>query len=208
LKKHEVECGYRRVPCPDGLCKAKVVLTELLTHIREEHKDAVWEKKTGLVRQDDSYCFNSCLKSNEFVRATLGRIWFINSKDHFDSKENNWVLNLWRYDGHTFIARICKLSNLWYTWVYVVGGPKAAARFMSEIATENAEGKADCALLYLGRVHPIDEGQRDICRSGDCMVMTNKVISRHVTAAQVEDGDYDRLLGINYTIVHTERGKD
>ncbi len=183
---HEAECRFRRVPCPDGLCSKEVMASELVSHIKTEHADAVWEGDPG---------------------STMGRIWFIDSKMHFNTNANNWVLNIWQHDGNTFIARFRKMNGLWYSWVYVLGGAKTAGQFMSEIATENPDGNADCALLYLGRVHAVDESEEDITKSGDCFVMTNEVVKNHGTQVKkvnmFKEG-YDTRLGMDYTIMKTE----
>ncbi len=187
LLDHQTECAYRTVPCPDGLCEEKVRLVDLESHIKRVHSDAVWEDDPG---------------------PTLGRIWFIDSNVHYNTASNNWILNMWTHDDHTFIARFRKLHGIWYSWVYVIGGARTAGRFMSEIATENPDGNADCALLYLGRVHPVDEPESEITKSGDCFVMTNEVVNNHITQVKkvgmFKEG-YDMRLGMDYTIMRTEQ---
>ena len=180
LQDHENECRYRKILCPDGLCKSKVVLRDLVDHIRQVHPDADWETESG---------------------DTALRNWFISKDLHFGPSSNNWVLNLWEHDNMVFIARFRKARGLWYSWVYVLGGIRDALGYRCIINTASAE--VDSRLTYEGPVHCIDESEVDICSSGDCLVMCDNMIDLYmekVKRVDVYTEGYDGRLPIDYML--------
>ena len=51
--------------------------------------------------------------------------WKFDSASDFSSKD----LDLYNFSGHSFLPRLAKKENVYYIWVYVLGGTQAATRF-------------------------------------------------------------------------------
>ena len=47
LKKHEIECIYRQVPCPATICQKRILFNSIDSHISESHKNINKKQSPG-----------------------------------------------------------------------------------------------------------------------------------------------------------------
>lgn len=179
--RHRPDCSRRKVECPDQRCLEKVRMQELLSHIKEKHPRTQW---VGEVQPD----------------APCRQYWNIRSGENFSSFSATWVLTLWLLDGRVFATVFQKHHGHWYDWVYLLGDREAASRYRYEIRLTDGQS----TLGYEGVVHGVDEKKGAVRDGKDCMVLTDDVIKRFMTADGVthqrKAQGYDYRIPVEYKI--------
>ena len=172
----------REVECPDSKCAMKVRVQDLLQHIRKQHPFALWlgEIKDGYVAR---------------------QFWYINKKRNFEEPQNTWVLTLMSYHDHYFMTIFVKDQEQWFSWMSIISDAKEAEKYEYEIRVAETDGSSN---VYRGKIHAIDENQRDIRLSGNCLVLTNNDVLRCITNEGIPEDrlqqGYDYRLQMEYML--------
>jgi len=147
LGNHEIKCEFREVPCPDTMCRRRILFRNIEKCIKENH--------TNMKKLSRSIFYPAL--SKECSR--------------YDSKD--WILFSWSdYNGIQFYPQFLKRDGFWYFWVKIKDDPEAAAKFGFSATIENPVTglKLECSSA---RVSPVDSSVDEIIKSGDCLVMNS-----------------------------------
>ena len=152
LGNHETKCQFREVPCPDTMCRRRILFRNIESCINENHTNM---KK---------------LSTSIFYPL------FTKECSRYGSRDG--ILLSWSdYNGVQFYPQFLKRGGFWYFWVKIKDDPETAAKFEFSAKIENPETglKIECSRA---RVSPVDSTVNDIIRSGDCLVMNNANIEK------------------------------
>ena len=150
LEKHELDCQYRMVTCPETDCQQNIVRSLLDDHFREN--DDHGERKYG---EEDI----------QIKPALLD-----------DDNNIDWPTRSWEEKGFVFWRVFIKRENLWYTWLVMDTGPKEAALWNYSVKVENKKtGRSATASTP---VSPVDWTVEEILSSGNYLAMTSTTVKK------------------------------
>jgi len=157
MADHELECIFRTVPCPDATCQKDFLFKDIDSHIRDDHKDA-----SNLTRP----------VVEPYLREA-----------NLDTRDNNWVLFPYQESGAQFYLVFVKRDHLWYCWVSIKDGPKAASAWVFTAKAKNDEKKM--AVEFSGGfVHPVDSRVEEIIESGQYLILNRRSVEQLQVASQ------------------------
>jgi len=151
LEKHEAECKFRLVPCPDPRCAKMLQFEDIAYHIQTK------VRKTELEEQ--------CCR------------FLIGETDPGSCDSSVWEqVALWENDSLVFYPMPAKRGQLWYFWIKVHAGPEVAAKWMFSARTENLE--TGIRMEFMVSVSPVDRSSGEVIDSGECLLMSNRNIEK------------------------------
>jgi len=176
LRKHEMKCIFRQVPCPYTHCKKLISFNCIDSHISQSH-------------------LATTKKENPVCRPASAIIIMLDSE--VMEKENaDWVLSEWKTDGgKVFYPQFLKKGGFWYFWIQAKADPATSASYEVTTVVQNPDG---VKLTFTGPVHPIDLSVEEIMKTGYYIMMNRQQVEKMKFARDQEQ--MDPLLQLNFAI--------
>jgi len=176
IAAHELNCGFRMVPCPVASCQKNFLFKNIDMHIREEHKESVILNRPELV-------------------AYLKEV-------SLNGRDDNWVLFSYQKTHVQFYFVFVKRNDHWYSWVSINGGPEDASAWVFTVKAKNNEKKMAVEFSG-GYVHPIDSSVEEVIKTGQYLLLNRSNVEQLLTetkdAARKQEGNTS-LISIMFTI--------
>ena len=149
LEKHQRNCIYRQIFCPDVSCKEKLLFLDLEYHFlaTTAHKNII-EINVDYVPEHE---LNSTGPGN--VKQKLLK-WNCNYNTNFEHPEMTWGLyKVTTSDGDVFFQSAYFKNSTFYTWTYVFGSEDDRRVYQSRHMVKSKFGEV---FIYRGCPHTLD----------------------------------------------------
>jgi hypothetical protein len=112
LSAHERSCPFRTVRCVDIACEQHVQFVKMLQHMANDH-----EREDFVHANDSKYQSHFIVKSADFQQGIM------------------WICDHLVLDNRHFFRECCRCEerHLWFIWVYLLGAPDEADKFVCTI---------------------------------------------------------------------------
>ncbi len=189
LPKHEADCGFRSVVCPDLDCVDRVAERDVLSHLIEEHAMIDLEKTLKIDKALDE-----CL-------------WVVNGDDcRVRSVDKTWPVSVFKCDGFVFFAVLTKpkSNGLWHAFLQMLAPKSLSETYSTEIRLASIDG--DSSVVFNGSVHAVDRDSKRVIASGDCLSFTDAFVARLLRPFPEEqreaedDDELKYLLKLDYSV--------
>lgn len=187
LPKHEEDCNFRTVHCPDPECTEKRLEKDIVPHLIKEHLilPEEMEKNSNL---------DKC-------------IWILEDCDYIQRTcDRTWPLSPFKCENVIFFSVLMKSchDHLWYAWIYTLGSSKTASQFRCQVHLQSFNDPEE-SLTYKGQPHSLDKSGQQVKTSG-ALVMSDEMVKNMVKEMSNEqklEGEEDQLkflLSIDYIV--------
>ena len=147
MESHKYECKFRKVNCPEIFCYEKIIFSEVLKHMENQHKFQKIEKYSETTRKQDLAI----------------------SKDGFYFTHWPWMmvepilLKFGEKNFFSFVFRDDKIK-MWKFFTYMIGSRKEAEGFKSVISISDQKLENIQSTL---KVSSIDVPKENILKNAD-----------------------------------------
>lgn len=180
---HEKNCDYRRVPCIDGHCDRKVIVKNLLSHVKIHHEETKWNTQTES---------NGVILTFMFRKEIQKQVWPIYITDKMDI-------------GQTFVFHLqsSEEGSLLNAWVTILGHEDLASKYNVRIST--MEEKASLKMEMQCKVFPVDLALRQVLADEDCFHLTQRQAKQCSANKDLNQEDkekgYERKFTLKFSIL-------
>ena len=121
MQAHIGRCLYGKIECPYWPCKERIVLGEVVDHLKQKHGSQE-------IR---------CKWRNGEMTHYLSCTWSVHEEEKKSCKNLYWPPMIMPdfHDGHTFLVRCFKIDFSWYTLVSVLGSKEVSEKYKVKIST-------------------------------------------------------------------------
>ena len=121
MRRHEGDCEFRKIKCPEWICEKAVPLQRIIDHIKSEH-GVTFEKSSRRA----SIFWSAEDDSSRVEAISLQRIF-----DPSSSSSSNVTscLGIIHFEGYKFLPMCLIERRFWKTWVVIVGSKTNAEKF-------------------------------------------------------------------------------
>lgn len=176
LARHQTECGYRTVKCPNFSCPDKVPLAILPEH-----------------------SLRRCIHNGTFYGSPLvnsyNYIIPANQEDQFDKRRNStWRPDGLTFDGRNFFLKITRKGKkgMWYFYVQIAGSETESYGYKATIYVFKTNMGVDGrhSHRFIGDVCPVDVASTDrAAEAGYCQSLTDSQMKKVFTEGTVRENE-------------------
>ena len=156
LEKHQRNCIYRQIFCPDFSCKEELLFLDLDYHFlgTPVHKNII-EINVNYVLDDE---LNNAGPNGNVKQKLLK--WNCNYNSNFEHVEMTWGLyKIYSSDGEVFFQSAYFNNDTFYTWTYFFGSADDRKVYRSRHMVKSKLGEV---FIYHGYPHTLDVPKKKI----------------------------------------------
>ena len=185
MVEHERRCGCREVECPNSECDTRLHVRQILSHIKEVHKDALSRDDT-----EPSDFTLTCLLKEEFQERAV----------------STWITVVWNHsNGQTFFPMFEKRDKAWFAWIYILANREEAVRWESVVRVRDEDREA--AIEFTGPLFPVDTRGEEVMGTGKILAMSDKQVHIMKSVEGIKEEEMNRGFTSKIVITYDVRLK-